>query len=261
MNIVSKKLHELEKNVLPELPEKGTTRITWENGSRELDNAELELHIRAKEILERHNEVLEELEYNLKHGIESDPLLTPMLSPQDEAIVNAANTRLMARMFEIIELFANVFVCHGDNMAKYVFFSRFYWIIEELQKWKEQNDAQDAVCESEGFFELCEGDQEQLLKPVYAKWNRDLFTRKSFEQYIDKHRPIRTYEQIIEAQLAAGKTMEQIKQEEKAEAELEVKEIAEDEARNAKYLKEKCPGCKEKCKWYYEQKGESKKNA
>ena len=52
MNIVSKKLHELEKNVLPELPEKGTTRITWENGSRELDDAELELHRRAHEILE-----------------------------------------------------------------------------------------------------------------------------------------------------------------------------------------------------------------
>jgi hypothetical protein len=48
MNIVSKKLHELEKNVLPELPEKGTTRITWENGRREIDNAELELHTRAK---------------------------------------------------------------------------------------------------------------------------------------------------------------------------------------------------------------------
>jgi hypothetical protein len=258
MNIVSKKLHELEKNVLPELPEKGTTKITWENGDAETDRAELELHRRAREILDRHKQILEELEYNLKHGIESDPFLSPMLSPQDEAIVNAANKRLMARMFEIIELFGDVFVCHGDNMAKYVFFSRFYWIIEELQKWKEQNDAQDAVCESEGFFELCEGDQERLLAPVYAKWNRDLFTRKSFEQYIDKHRPIRTYEQIIEAQLAAGKTMEQIKQEEKAEAELEVKEIAEDEARNAKYLKEKCPGCTEKCKWYYEQTGEKK---
>jgi len=46
MNIVSKKLHELEKNMLPELPEKGTTKITWENGSRELDDAELELHSR-----------------------------------------------------------------------------------------------------------------------------------------------------------------------------------------------------------------------
>ena len=32
MNILSKKLHELEKNVLPELPEEGTTKITWENG-------------------------------------------------------------------------------------------------------------------------------------------------------------------------------------------------------------------------------------
>ena len=42
MNIVSKKLHELEKNVLPELPEKGTTKITWENGDIELDRAESE---------------------------------------------------------------------------------------------------------------------------------------------------------------------------------------------------------------------------
>jgi hypothetical protein len=258
MNIVSKKLHELEKNVLPELPEKGTTKITWENGSRELDNAEFELHTRAKEILQRHNEILEEMESDLKNGIDPDPLLSFELSPQDKAIVDAANKRLMFRMFEIIDLFGDVFVCHGDNMAKYVFFSRFYWIIEELQKWKEQNDAQDAVCESEGFFDLCEGDQERLLAPVYAKWNRDLFTPKSFQQYIEEHRPLRTYDQIIEAQLAAGKTMEQIRQEEKAEEEQEKKDNAEDDAKNAKYLKEKCPGCTEKCKWYYEQTGEKK---
>ena len=32
MNILNRKLHLLEKNVLPELPEEGTTRITWDNG-------------------------------------------------------------------------------------------------------------------------------------------------------------------------------------------------------------------------------------
>ena len=32
MNILSRKLHELEKNVLPELPEKGTTKITGKTG-------------------------------------------------------------------------------------------------------------------------------------------------------------------------------------------------------------------------------------
>jgi hypothetical protein len=51
MNAVSRRLHELEKNVLPELPEKGTTKITWENGNAELDRAENELHRRATQIL------------------------------------------------------------------------------------------------------------------------------------------------------------------------------------------------------------------
>jgi hypothetical protein len=26
---------------------------------------------------------------------------------------------------------------------------------------------------------------------------------------------------------------------------------AEEEAKDAKFLKDKCPSCKEKCKWYY----------
>ena len=60
MNILSKKLHELEKNVLPELPEEGTTKITWENGDIELDRAENELHRRATQILEAHAEEMQE---------------------------------------------------------------------------------------------------------------------------------------------------------------------------------------------------------
>jgi hypothetical protein len=43
MNIVSRRLHALEKNVLPEFPEEGTTKMTWENGDIELDRAENEL--------------------------------------------------------------------------------------------------------------------------------------------------------------------------------------------------------------------------
>jgi hypothetical protein len=60
MNIVSKKLHALEKNVLPELPEEGTTKITWENGDIELDRAENELHRRATQILQAHAEEMQE---------------------------------------------------------------------------------------------------------------------------------------------------------------------------------------------------------
>ena len=60
MNIVSRKLHELEKNVLPELPDRGTTKITWENGDIELDRAEAELHRRASQILEAHADEMKE---------------------------------------------------------------------------------------------------------------------------------------------------------------------------------------------------------
>ena len=46
--------------MLPELPEKGTTKITWENGDVELDRAESELHRRATQILEAHAEEMRE---------------------------------------------------------------------------------------------------------------------------------------------------------------------------------------------------------
>ncbi len=44
MNILSRKLHFLEKNVLPEHPKEGTTRITWDNRDAALNEAENELH-------------------------------------------------------------------------------------------------------------------------------------------------------------------------------------------------------------------------
>src|SRR4030066_2217566 len=103
MNIVSKKLHELEKNVLPELPEKGTTKITWENGDIELARAESELHRRAAQILEAHAEEMQEA---LTRG---ETAYTP-LSPSDQAIVDTANRRLVARILEIFKAFTDTFV-------------------------------------------------------------------------------------------------------------------------------------------------------
>jgi hypothetical protein len=94
MNIVSKKLHALERNVLPELPEKGTTKKTWENGDVELDRAENQLHRRATQILEVH---AEEMQQALDQG---DDTFIPLL-PSDQAIVEAANRRFVARIFDI----------------------------------------------------------------------------------------------------------------------------------------------------------------
>lgn len=240
MNIVSKKLHELEKNVLPELPEKGTTKITWENGDIELDRAESELHKRATQILEAHAEEMQEA---LSRG---ETAYTP-LSPSDQAIVDTANRRLMARILEIFQVFTDTFVTLKDPLANWIFYTRFYWLIEETRKFKEQYDAEESVFNTSGYWDLCEGEQERLLAPVYANWNHDLFTPESFQRYCDRHHVFKTTDDI--QQLTANRTAEQAKADE-LEEQQEQAENAEYDARNARYLKEKCPTCAEPCDWF-----------
>jgi hypothetical protein len=159
--------------VLPELPEEGTTKITWENGDLELDRAENELHRRANQILEAH---AEEMQQALDRGGNT---YAP-LSSSDQAIVDAANSRLMARILDVFQVFTDTFVTLKDPMANWVFYTRFYWLIEETRKFKEQSDAEEAVLNLPGYWELCEGEQERRLAPVYAAWNHDLFTPQSF---------------------------------------------------------------------------------
>jgi len=240
MNIVSKKLHALEKNVLPELPEEGTTRITWDNGDTELNEAENELHRRATQILQYH---ANELQAAKERG---DTTYNP-LSTDDQALVDAANRRFMARILEIFQVFTDTFVTLKDPMANWVFYTRFYWLIEETRKFKEQFDAEEAVLNLPGYWELCEGEQERHLAPVYAAWNHDLFTPQSFQRYCERHHVFKTTEEI--QQLTANRTPEQARQDELEEQQEENEEKAAAE-RNARYLKEKCPTCAEKCDWF-----------
>jgi len=240
MNIVSKKLHEIEKNVLPELPEKGTTKITWENGDTELDRAESELHRRATQILEAHAEEMQEA---LTRG-ETD--VSP-LPPGDQAIVDTANRRLMARILDIFQVFTDTFVTLKDPMANWIFYTRFYWLIEETRKFKEQYEAEEAVFNTPGYWELCEGEQERRLAPVYAARNHDLFTPESFQRYCARHHVFKTTQDI--QQFIANRTPEQARQDELEEQQEEKEEKAATE-RSANYLKEKCPTCAEPCDWF-----------
>ena len=240
MNLVSKKLHALEKNVLPEHPEEGTTKITWENNDPELDRAENELHRRANQILEAH---MQEMQQASERG---ENTYTP-LSPSDQAIVDAAHHRFMHRILMIFQTFTDAFVTYKDPMANLVFYTRFYWLIEETRKFKEQHDAEEEVFNTPGYFELCEGEQERRLAPVYATWNHDLFTPQSFQRYCEQHHIFKTTEEI--QQLVANRTPEQVRQDE-LEEQQEQAENEETDARNARYLKEKCPTCVEKCDWF-----------
>jgi hypothetical protein len=239
MNIVSRKLHALEKNVLPE-PEEGTTKITWENGDIELDQAENELHRRAAQILEAY---LQEMQQAVERG---ETTYTP-LSSSDQAIVDAANHRFVARIMDIFQVFTDAFVTLKDPMANWVFYTRFYWLIEETRKFKEQYDAEEAILNQPGYWELCEGEQDRRIAPVYAAWNHDLFTPESFQRYCKQHHIFKTTEEI--QQLTANRTPEQARQDELEEQQEEKEEKATVE-RNARCLKEKCPTCSEKCDWF-----------
>ena len=240
MNILNRKLHLLEKNVLPELPEEGTTRITWDNGDPELNEAENELHRRATQILQYH---ANELQAAKERG---DTTYNP-LSTDDQALVDAANRRFMARILEIFQVFTDTYVTLKDPMANWVFYTRFYWLIEETRKFKEQFDAEEAVFDTPGYWELCEGEQDRRLAPVYANWNHDLFTPESFQRYCEQHHIFKTTEEI--QQLTANRTPEQARLEELQEQQEEKEEKAAAE-RNTRYLKEKCPTCVEKCDWF-----------
>ncbi len=155
MNTLSRKLYALEKNVLPELPQEGTTRITWENGDTELDEAENELHRRATQILQYHANELQAVKDR------GDTTYNP-LSIDDQALVDAANRRFMARILDIFQVFTDTFVTYKDPMANWVFYTRFYWLIEETRKFKEQYTAEKEVFNTPGYWELCEGEQERL---------------------------------------------------------------------------------------------------
>jgi hypothetical protein len=171
----------------------------------------------------------------------------PELSPEDNAIVETANHRFMARLLDLFESFVDTFVTSNDVMADWVFWTRFYWLVEETRLFKEQFDAEEAVFNSAGYWELCEGEQQRLLEPVYANWKRDLFTPESFQRYCERHHVFKTTEEV--QQLTANRTVEQARQDELDEQQEENEEKAATE-RNARYLKEKCPRCAEPCDWF-----------
>ena len=89
--------------MLPEDPKEGTTKITWENGDPELDRAENELHRRANQIFEAH---MQDMQQAVEQG---ETTYTPLLS-SDQAIVDAANRRFMARILEVFQVFTDAFV-------------------------------------------------------------------------------------------------------------------------------------------------------
>jgi hypothetical protein len=235
LNPISKKLRELENNVIDTKPKTPSYfHIT--------DSSELELHKRAYAILSGQHDKAQELHNNLIKDPKAKVDVGALdLSPDDKAIVDASTKIFRSRVLEVFDV-AIAQYCHlNDPVNKWIFYSRFNWFIREMRDWLFLRWREDQIYDAPDFFDLCAGEQERRLAPVYSKWRKYL-TEESWSKFYEEHcrRPASEIPEL---------TAEEIAEDEK----LTAQENAEEEAKDAKFLAEKCPGCKEKCKWYHEQ--------
>jgi hypothetical protein len=99
--------------------------------------------------------------------------------------------------------------------------------------------AEQEVLDSPGFFDLCTGEQERRLKPVYDKWDHSLFSEKSFKDYVTEK---------------WGTTLVKIPESTPEELVEMEKQEQEDIEFDKRVLKEKCPSCPNQCEWYRREK-------
>ena len=167
-----RKLRNMERDSTIEEPTEVRLFIDNEN--------ELQLHNTAKRILERHVSDIEDFRKGL------DGSCCPELSDADRAIVEESTRLMFKRFLLLFDMFGKAFIYHDNGIAEMVFWTRFLWLVEDAQKYTEQSDAENEVMVASDFFDLCAGEQDRRLKPVYDKWDKNLFSEKSFQDYVKK---------------------------------------------------------------------------
>jgi hypothetical protein len=222
MNTISRKLHEIQKQSAIEEPTEA--RLFVDN------DKEMQLHKTAQQILERHMQNLEEFKNNL------DGSICPVLTEQEQALVDESSRFMLKRFLLLFQQFAKTFITLGDPTAEHVFWVRFMWLIEESQKFAVQARAENEVLDSPDFFSLCVGEQDRRLKPVYDKWDKNLFTEKSYHDYVEQHFKTFKLPPMSKAEI------EEVERQEQADIEFD-----------RQVLKEKCPTCSNPCDWYEEE--------
>jgi hypothetical protein len=236
---LSRKISALEKNVVSDNPDPQETYIYTTN------EGEQELFKVARKIMEKQTqqltalEDLQELNPNVDYTAEMDAILE--LNDEAEAIVSQAERIIIRRGMYI---FDRVIACRyhlNDPQNRFIFYLRFSWFLSEMQDMLHHSSMENKIMDESGFFDLCRGEQDNKLQVCYDSW-REWFSQESFDQWFKAY-PI---------------TSPNIKSnEEAAKAEEEYAALTETEQKakekNAKYLKEKCPTCSNKCSWYNEQ--------
>jgi hypothetical protein len=228
MNTISRKPYEIQKQSAIEEPTEA--RLFVDN------DKEMQLHKTVHQILERHLKDLEDFRNNL------DDSTCPVLTEQEQALVDESSRFMLKRFLLLFQQFAKTFITLGDPTAEHVFWVRFMWLIEESQKFAIQARAENEVLEAPDFFSLCQGEQDRRLKPVYDKWDRNLFTEKSYHDYVEQHFKTFKLPPMSKAEIEEAERQEQ--------ADIEF---------DNKMFREKCPICLKPCEWYKTEK-EKRKN-
>ncbi len=223
MDTRSRKLYELNKQSVIEDPTEAHLFID--------NDKEMQLHRTAGQILERHVKDLEDFRNNL------DGSTCPELTEQEQTLVDQSTRFMLKRFLILFQQFAKTFITLGDPTAEHVFWIRFMWLIEESQKFAEQTRAENAVFDAPDFFSLCSGEQDERLKPVYDKWDKTLFTEKSYQDYVSRVCGDIKLPEMTQAEI------EQAEKEEQADIEFD-----------NKVFTEKCTTCPKQCDWYFEEK-------
>ena len=110
MNIISRKLHEIQKQSAIEEPT--AARLFVDN------DKEMQLHKTAQQILERHLKDLEDCRNNL------DVSTCPVLTEQEQALVDESSRFMLKRFLLLFQHFAKTFITLGDPTAEHVFWVR-----------------------------------------------------------------------------------------------------------------------------------------
>lgn len=241
MNLLSKKLYELENNVVGDVP-KTKTVLNID------DPTECEIHMRATELLRRQHDIAQQFYNAFKENPKAQVDIHALdFTPDEKAVVDKSNAFYHHRVMELFDNGIAQFIHLNDPISKWIFYSRFNWFISEMQDWLFLQWQEKQVYDDPEYFNLCAGEQAKLLEPIYSRWRKWL-SEESWENYYEAH----------ERQRVADSIREPSQKELEEEEEQIERENAEEEAKDAKFLKEKCPACTEKCKWYFEKSGDKK---
>jgi hypothetical protein len=241
MNPLSKKLRDLENNVVGDTP-KTKTILQIE------DSVEREIHKIAAELLQRRHDVAQQFYNTLKENPNAPVDISALdFTPDEKVIVDKSSAFYHQRVMELFENGIAQFIHLNDPMCKWLFYSRLSWFLSEMQEWLFLLWQERQYYDNPEYSNLCPGEQAKLLEPIDSRW-RSWLSEESWTKYYEEH----------QSQRVADSIKEPTQQEEEEEEKLVERETAEEEAKETKFLKMKCPSCTEKCKWYFEQLGDKK---